>query len=117
MFKKLVESFTTNSKDKQDIGHVTAICILTADKGDKRMGHSDPQILLGFSQGAILIYRIRASVYSYKASRIRVPVDLSEFTEFPGCKYNIMGLHIPSNTINKHPHRSNYPAVLRTFLQ
>lgn len=51
------------------------------------MGHSDPQILLGFSQGAILIYRIRAHVYSYKASRIRVPVDLSEFTEFPGCEY------------------------------
>ncbi|KAG2190384.1 hypothetical protein INT46_006954, partial [Mucor plumbeus] len=81
---ELIESFTTNSRDKQDIGHVTAICILTADKGDKRMGHSDPQILLGFSQGTILIYRIRASVYSYKASRIRVPVDLSEFTEFPG---------------------------------
>ncbi|KAI8647317.1 hypothetical protein BD408DRAFT_439475 [Parasitella parasitica] len=84
MNAELTESFKTNAKDKQNIGHVTAICILAADKGDKRMGHSDPQILLGFSQGAILVYRIRASVYSYKASRIRVPVDLSEFTEFPG---------------------------------
>ncbi|CEP09259.1 hypothetical protein [Parasitella parasitica] len=81
---QLTESFKTNGKEKEDIGHVTAICILAADKGDKRMGHSDPQILLGFSQGAILVYRIRASVYSYKASRIRAPVDLSEFTEFPG---------------------------------
>ncbi|KAL7330269.1 hypothetical protein PS15p_205235 [Mucor circinelloides] len=81
---ELTETFKTIGKDKPDIGHITAICILTADKGDKRMGHSDPQILLGFSQGAILIYRIRAHVYSYKASRIRVPVDLSEFTEFPG---------------------------------
>ncbi|KAG1074518.1 hypothetical protein G6F42_025704 [Rhizopus arrhizus] len=84
---ELTETFKTIGKDKPDIGHITAICILTADKGDKRMGHSDPQILLGFSQGAILIYRIRAHVYSYKASRIRVPVDLSEFTEFPGCEY------------------------------
>ncbi|KAK4514209.1 palmitoyltransferase akr1 [Mucor velutinosus] len=81
---ELTETFKTIGKDKPDIGHITAICILAADKGDKRMGHSDPQILLGFSQGAILIYRIRAHVYSYKASRIRVPVDLSEFTEFPG---------------------------------
>ncbi|GAN09223.1 P-loop containing nucleoside triphosphate hydrolase protein [Mucor ambiguus] len=81
---ELTETFKTIGKDKPDIGYITAICILTADKGDKRMGHSDPQILLGFSQGAILIYRIRAHVYSYKASRIRVPVDLSEFTEFPG---------------------------------
>lgn len=53
------------------------------------MGHHDPQILLGYSEGAIRIYRFRATVYSFKAPRVRSPIDLSEFTEFPGCKYII----------------------------
>lgn len=53
------------------------------------MGHHDPQILLGYSKGAIRIYRFRATVYSFKAPRVRSPIDLSEFTEFPGCKYII----------------------------
>lgn len=68
------------------LGSVTAIHILYSDEGDKRMGHSDPQIALGFSLGSILIYRFRANVYVSKASRFRPPVDLSEYTEFRECK-------------------------------
>lgn len=55
---------------------------------DTRMGHSDPQILLGYSLGSILIYRYRAKIYSYKAPRLRAPINLSEFTEFPNRKPN-----------------------------
>ncbi|KAI7902226.1 uncharacterized protein BX663DRAFT_512191 [Cokeromyces recurvatus] len=88
---ELIESFKTNTKDKKDLGYVTSVFILTVEKGDRRMGHSDPQILLGFSQGNILIYRIRSSVYSSsRSSRIRSPLDLSSFTEYP--KYPITHL-------------------------
>ncbi|KAI9264483.1 hypothetical protein BY458DRAFT_514175 [Sporodiniella umbellata] len=67
-----------------NVGHVTSIYILPQDADDKRMGHHDPQILLGYSKGAIRIYRFRAIIYSFRASRLRSPVDLSEFTEYPG---------------------------------
>ncbi|CAO3680685.1 unnamed protein product [Rhizopus stolonifer] len=73
-----------DQEEGDDIGHVTSIYILPQDADDKRMGHHDPQILLGYSKGAIRAYRFRATVYSFKASRIRSPIDLSEFTEFPG---------------------------------
>ncbi|CAO3660495.1 unnamed protein product [Rhizopus stolonifer] len=73
-----------NQEEGDGIGHVTSIYILPQDVDDKRMGHHDPQILLGYSKGAIRAYRFRATVYSFKASRIRSPIDLSEFTEFPG---------------------------------
>lgn len=68
--------------EAERLGSVTAIHILHSDDGDKRMGHADPQIALGFSLGSILIYRFRANVYWSKASRFRPPVDLSEYTEF-----------------------------------
>ncbi|ORE10008.1 hypothetical protein BCV72DRAFT_260454 [Rhizopus microsporus var. microsporus] len=77
-------SFKYLENEDDNIGHVTAIYILPQDAEDRRMGHHDPQILLGYSKGAIRIYRFRATVYSFKASRIRSPIDLSEFTEFPG---------------------------------
>ncbi|KAI9481245.1 MAG: hypothetical protein EXX96DRAFT_565944 [Benjaminiella poitrasii] len=54
------------------------------------MGHSDPRIVLGFNQGSVLVYRIRANVYSLKALRIRSPKDLSSFVEYP--KYPITHL-------------------------
>lgn len=54
------------------------------------MGHSDPQILLGYSKGAVLIYRYRANIYARTANRIRAPIDLSEFTEFPDCKVFVL---------------------------
>lgn len=73
-------------KNNQDLGHVTAIHILPPDKADRRMGHSDPQILLGYSKGGILIYRFRAKIYAMTATRLRAPVNLSEFAEFPNCK-------------------------------
>jgi hypothetical protein len=53
------------------------------------MGHSDPQILLGYSKGAILIYRFRANIYVPTATRLRTPVILSEFAEFPDCKTSV----------------------------
>ncbi|GAA5805095.1 hypothetical protein HPULCUR_010608 [Helicostylum pulchrum] len=71
------------SEIKSELGYVTSIHILPPDKGDRRMGHSDPQILLGYSKGAVLIYRYRANIYSRTANRLRAPIDLSEFTEFP----------------------------------
>ncbi|KAI8331435.1 hypothetical protein EDC96DRAFT_33588 [Choanephora cucurbitarum] len=81
---ELTEPFKPDENNPKELGHVTAICILPPDKEDKRMGHSDLQILLGYSLGAILIYRVRVNVYSYKASRLRGPIDISDFVEFPG---------------------------------
>ncbi|KAG2207565.1 hypothetical protein INT47_004315 [Mucor saturninus] len=71
-------------KDKKStsLGHVTAIHILPPDQNDTRMGHCDPQILLGYSRGSILIYRYRAKIYSYNAPRLRLPINLSEFTDY-----------------------------------
>lgn len=75
-------------KDKKStsLGHVTAIHILPPDQNDTRMGHCDPQILLGYSRGSILIYRYRAKIYSYNAPRLRLPINLSEFTDYRNCK-------------------------------
>ncbi|RCI03531.1 hypothetical protein CU098_011224, partial [Rhizopus stolonifer] len=80
----LTEPFKPDESNTKELGYVTSICILPPDKEDKRMGHSDLQILLGHSLGSILIYRVRANVYSYKASRLRVPIDISDFVEYPG---------------------------------
>ncbi|KAI8056355.1 hypothetical protein BDF21DRAFT_161701 [Thamnidium elegans] len=76
-----LELLKTETESKS--GYVTSIHILSPDKRDRRMGHSDPQLLLGYSTGAILIYRYRANIYAITAKRLRAPIDLSEFTEFP----------------------------------
>lgn len=67
---------------RAELGSVTAIDIEYSGNGDTRMGHGDPQIALGYSLGAVFIYRYRACVYSNNASRFRTPVDLSEYTEY-----------------------------------
>lgn len=81
-----MEKFPLKKTDLDSLGHVTSICILPSDHDDKRMGHKDPHVLIGFSLGHLLNFRIRATIYSYKARRIRTPLDLSQFVEYPGCK-------------------------------
>ncbi|KAI7893374.1 uncharacterized protein EV154DRAFT_600886 [Mucor mucedo] len=78
----LMSSQPIKDKKSTSLGHVTAIHILPPDQNDTRMGHCDPQILLGYSRGSILIYRYRAKIYSYNAPRLRLPINLSEFTDY-----------------------------------
>ncbi|KAI9355745.1 hypothetical protein BD770DRAFT_411520 [Pilaira anomala] len=116
-------------KENSNLGYVTSIQILPPDKGDKRMGHSDPQILLGYSQGAILVYRYRANIYATNANRLREPINLSEFTEFPeypitclsGIRsYHSLGMTIafaqqkPTNNNKKYEYSRSYVKVVET---
>ncbi|KAI8981620.1 hypothetical protein BDF20DRAFT_862087 [Mycotypha africana] len=55
--------------------------MLEANKEVNRKSHSDPRILLGFTSGHLLMYRIRTQVYTYNAPRVRDPVDLTEFVK------------------------------------
>lgn len=81
-----MESFPMKDAKIDDPGYVTSICILPTDHSDTRMGHGDPQVILGFSLGHILNFRIRANVYYHNAERVRAPKNLSDFVDFPGCK-------------------------------
>lgn len=81
-----MEKFPLKKADLVSLGYVSSICILPSDRSSKRMGRGDPQVLIGFSLGHLLKFRIRATIYSHKARRIRAPLDLSEFVEYPGCK-------------------------------
>ncbi|KAI8981812.1 hypothetical protein BDF20DRAFT_863367 [Mycotypha africana] len=56
--------------------------MLEANKEASRKSHSDPRILLGFTSGHLLMYRVRTQIYTYNAPRVRDPVDLTEFVEF-----------------------------------
>jgi hypothetical protein len=81
-----MEKFDVLNAGYDYLGYVTSICILPADIRDIRMGHSDPHVLIGYSRGHILNFRIRAMVYTHKAGRIRKPVDLSRFVDYHECK-------------------------------
>ncbi|GAA5816894.1 hypothetical protein MFLAVUS_010429 [Mucor flavus] len=124
----ILSTESIKSEIKSELGYVTSIHILPPDKGDRRMGHSDPQILLGYSKGAVLIYRYRANIYARTANRIRAPIDLSEFTEFPDypitClsgvrSYNSLGMTVvfsqekPSDNV-KYEYSRSYIKIVET---
>ncbi|KAI8979326.1 hypothetical protein BDF20DRAFT_987609 [Mycotypha africana] len=79
-----VEQLRNNSIPSSAV--VSTVHMLEANKEANRKSHSDPRILLGFTSGHLLMYRVRTQVYTYNAPRVRDPVDLSEFVEFKNRK-------------------------------
>lgn len=77
-----MERFFAKHINLNTLGYVTSIFILPSDE------HGDPQVLLGYSLGHILNFRIRANFYYPKKVRqILSPIDVSQFASYPGRMY------------------------------
>lgn len=87
MFSKYYEEFNV---PKDVGGYTTAICIVPADGLPTSRYHKDPQIILGFSQGNILIYSLQPHINVPRSKKLQPLMNISKLVEFPGCKVSAM---------------------------